>query len=282
MGFSRQESWSGLPCPPPGDLPDPRIEPASLTSPGLAGRFFTANTTWEAQWMYEASTPKGAPSCVPALSFMIRKELDFTNIWICCNTNALSRSTLCGGFGHCQRNSAPRRTVKWLMASIRKEMQLCGSHEAVRHSMPCAPWDAWSRHAERDGWLLPSLQHCFWRCWTSPMCAPERHAEFLCEPWLETSRAEIFFRMSARFPFWWCFGCKKNGACVTQREQMPYSAPFLSRTEVCTHCHIITTVSSETWVGGPDCLLEEVLYSAMTLSKHQSQMDSGWQWSLLK
>ena len=29
MGFSRQESWSGLPCPSPGDLPDPRIEPRS-------------------------------------------------------------------------------------------------------------------------------------------------------------------------------------------------------------------------------------------------------------
>ena len=27
MGFSRQEYWSGLPCPPPGDLPDPGIEP---------------------------------------------------------------------------------------------------------------------------------------------------------------------------------------------------------------------------------------------------------------
>ena len=33
MGFSRQEYWSGLPCPPPGDLPDPRIEAMSLTSP---------------------------------------------------------------------------------------------------------------------------------------------------------------------------------------------------------------------------------------------------------
>ena len=30
MGFSRQEYWSGLPCPPPGDLPNPEIEPASL------------------------------------------------------------------------------------------------------------------------------------------------------------------------------------------------------------------------------------------------------------
>ena len=47
MGFSRQEYWSGLPCPPPGDLPDPRIEPASLTSSALAGRFLTTRGTWE-------------------------------------------------------------------------------------------------------------------------------------------------------------------------------------------------------------------------------------------
>ena len=32
MGFSRQEYWSGLPCPPPGDLPDPGIKPTSLIS----------------------------------------------------------------------------------------------------------------------------------------------------------------------------------------------------------------------------------------------------------
>ena len=40
MGFSRQEYWSGLPCPPPGDLPDPGIEAMSLKSPALAGGFF--------------------------------------------------------------------------------------------------------------------------------------------------------------------------------------------------------------------------------------------------
>ena len=40
--------WSGLPCPPPRDLPDPGIEPASLMSPELAGRFFTTSTTWKA------------------------------------------------------------------------------------------------------------------------------------------------------------------------------------------------------------------------------------------
>ena len=40
MKFSRQEFWSGLPCPPPRDLPDPGIEPKSLTSPALAGGYF--------------------------------------------------------------------------------------------------------------------------------------------------------------------------------------------------------------------------------------------------
>ena len=41
MGFSRQEYCSGLPFPPPGDLPDPEIKPVSLVSPALAGGFFT-------------------------------------------------------------------------------------------------------------------------------------------------------------------------------------------------------------------------------------------------
>ena len=48
MGFSRQEYWSGLPCPPAGDIPDPGIEPVSLMSPVLAGRFFTTSANWEA------------------------------------------------------------------------------------------------------------------------------------------------------------------------------------------------------------------------------------------
>ena len=48
MGFSRQENWGELPCPPPGYLPDPGIEPMSLMSPALAGEFFTTSATWEA------------------------------------------------------------------------------------------------------------------------------------------------------------------------------------------------------------------------------------------
>ena len=39
MAFSRQEYWSVFPCPPPGDLPNPGIEPTSPVSPALAGGF---------------------------------------------------------------------------------------------------------------------------------------------------------------------------------------------------------------------------------------------------
>ena len=45
-GILQQEYWSGLPCPSPGKLPNPGIEP---TSPALAGRSFGASATWEAQ-----------------------------------------------------------------------------------------------------------------------------------------------------------------------------------------------------------------------------------------
>ena len=47
-GFSKQEHWSGLPCPPSGDLCVPGIEPTSLTSPALAGGFLITTVTWEA------------------------------------------------------------------------------------------------------------------------------------------------------------------------------------------------------------------------------------------
>ena len=57
MGFSWPEFWNGLPFLPPGDLPVPGIEPASLGSPVLVGRLFTTSNTWEAtgkrwQWNY--------------------------------------------------------------------------------------------------------------------------------------------------------------------------------------------------------------------------------------
>ena len=48
----KKEYWSGLPFPPPGDLPNPGIEPTSLMSPASAGGLFTTSATWEVPGTY--------------------------------------------------------------------------------------------------------------------------------------------------------------------------------------------------------------------------------------
>ena len=48
-GNVQSKILSGLPCPPPGVLPNPAIELTSFTSPALAGSFFTTSATWEAR-----------------------------------------------------------------------------------------------------------------------------------------------------------------------------------------------------------------------------------------
>ena len=58
MGFSRQEYWSRLPFLTAGDFPDSRIEPTSLASPALAGRFFT-------------TAPPGNPCLTPSLILIL-------------------------------------------------------------------------------------------------------------------------------------------------------------------------------------------------------------------
>ena len=58
MGFFKQECWSGLPFPPPGDLLDPGIELESPASPELAGGFFTAEATGKASLIGHTSIQK--------------------------------------------------------------------------------------------------------------------------------------------------------------------------------------------------------------------------------
>ena len=81
MGFSRKEYWSGLPFPPPGDLPNPGIEPASPASPALAELFFTAQ-------------PPGKPLISGRAGIL---KLDFSNpiraLRHCFNLYSLSRFT---------------------------------------------------------------------------------------------------------------------------------------------------------------------------------------------
>ena len=50
LGFSRQEYWSGFPFPPPGDLPNPGIEPTSPAYPALAGGFFSTKPPGKPWW----------------------------------------------------------------------------------------------------------------------------------------------------------------------------------------------------------------------------------------
>ena len=72
MGFSRQEYWSGLPFPPPGDPPEPGTEPASLMRPVFAGEFFTTSAPWE------------APRCLQAFSILwqLIPEKNDNKIWL--------------------------------------------------------------------------------------------------------------------------------------------------------------------------------------------------------
>ena len=74
MGFSRQECWSGFPCPPPGDLPDPGLSPC-LMSPALAGGFFTTSATWGAPLSLFYPSPKLTPILLQSCPFSRRLSL---------------------------------------------------------------------------------------------------------------------------------------------------------------------------------------------------------------
>ena len=71
MGLSRQEYWTGLPCPPPGYPPNPEIKPMSLMSSALACRFFTTSTTGEAPDMHWENPKKSRDSHDRNLSLMV-------------------------------------------------------------------------------------------------------------------------------------------------------------------------------------------------------------------
>ena len=72
MGFSRQEYWSGLPFPPPGDLPNPGIELTSLVSPASAGRFFTTMPPYVCMYKYVYMT------CTHCYFYLLLAALAFT------------------------------------------------------------------------------------------------------------------------------------------------------------------------------------------------------------
>ena len=117
--FSKQEYWSGLPCPPPEDLSNPGIKHASLTSPALGGRFFTTSATWE------APTRKSAPNAKAgwaALEVLAQREVDLhlssVNTWTMSgpHTSANKTSISCRDVGsYSQGNRAI--TIMFLLLS---------------------------------------------------------------------------------------------------------------------------------------------------------------------
>ena len=93
LGFCRQEYWSGLPCPPPGDLPDPGTELASITSPALARGFFTTNTTWQAYWLDTRLYWKCWREARKYICNILKDkllEMELLGLWTCAFKNFLS------------------------------------------------------------------------------------------------------------------------------------------------------------------------------------------------
>ena len=98
MEFSRQEYWSELPLPTPGDLPDPEIKPMSLVSSALAGRFFTTSTTWEDPQIYRREGNTGCKrreSC-PLIQPKWRKGL-CPSLWAFFNASPPPTASWAGG-----------------------------------------------------------------------------------------------------------------------------------------------------------------------------------------
>ena len=93
MGFSRQEYWNGLPCPPPGDLPDPGIKPTSSVSPT-----FQADSLPLSHW----------GSSIDTLLLLLSR---FSHVWLCDPIDGSPRGSPVPGI-------LQARTLEWVAISF--------------------------------------------------------------------------------------------------------------------------------------------------------------------
>ena len=132
MEFSRQEHWSGLSFPTPEDLPDLGIEPMSLASPALAGRFFTTSTTWEAPiYYYFSFVLEMNFSSVQSLS---RNE--FTGMNLSCTTISLVFIIQSFFLGSVQFSSVHFSSVAQLCQTLCDPMNHSTAGLPVHHQLP--------------------------------------------------------------------------------------------------------------------------------------------------
>ena len=146
MRFSRQEYWSGLPCPLPGDLPNPGIKPESLMSPSLAGGFFlffvfffTTSVTWEAHlelyscifltWLF---IEIDCPFSGQLLHFLSTKRLKA--LLICIQFSSVAQLTLCNPMDY----STPGFPVRHQLPEL-AQTHVYGVGDAIQLSHPLCP-----------------------------------------------------------------------------------------------------------------------------------------------
>ena len=148
MGFSRQEYWRGLLFPPPGDLSDPGIEPASLAAPALASRFFTAE-------------PSGKPFAHHSNKQFFNSSwtsYNVTQLWLCLPRDCvgwLSPKTLHSSQAHPKpRLALVLLTHRWEISIVPSLLSLLlFSHEVMSDSL----WPHGQQHAR-----LPLFSTIFW------------------------------------------------------------------------------------------------------------------------
>ena len=150
MGFSRQEHWSGLPYPPPGDLPDPWVEPGSLTTPPLISGFFTTSATCQ------------------IIAFYTLNNLHFCQLWNVCDP---WMKALAGIFVYLVPVSKNNLQLL-LWASFES-----GEIEVSQGSLACCnPWGrrVWHNWATELNWteILKSQAIQLPNWWSNPFLSP--------------------------------------------------------------------------------------------------------------
>ena len=153
IGFSRQEHWSGLPCPPPGDLPDHGIQSVSLA---LAGGFFTTSTTWEAP--HQAGVMRQKPisflSKAAHLSLTEGRSLTLRNPFLLTGPNG--KPSLSASFPSCfsEPGLCPAQAGSYLFSS--PDMWTRSEEGESRRGRPWTSHTARSSVTEREKASHPS------------------------------------------------------------------------------------------------------------------------------